>query len=295
MSNDLETFAEKALGPCTTVKDCSWPHRGPSVLRMQDSEGLVWYAKRHRYGTGYERELTAYRRWTPVLGDRAPKLRAQDERLLALLVSEVPGQVSIDSGPLREGGGSAREVAALHHQAGALLRRFHGAEEPAVSPDFAVGKLAELDWWVPRADGYLDRRDLAFVRSELHVLEGIAAPELVPCHLDYSPRNWLIDGDRIHVIDFEWAGREYWANDLGKLFFGLWPTRPALREAFLDGYGRPLTAEDLGVLTASYALTAAWHTIWAYTHDNPDHGARCRDILRGLMRREFGARHAAPG
>jgi Ser/Thr protein kinase RdoA (MazF antagonist) len=280
--NGIKAFAEQALGPCTTEQDCSWAHRGPSVLRLRDAEGLVWYAKRHRYAHLYDQELTAYRRWVPALGEGAPTLRAFDGDLSALLLSEVPGTIALD---VRS---EACDVTALHRQAAALLRRFHQAEEPSPAPDFAVRKRDELDRWVSRADGYLDRRELDFVRSELRALEGVTGLEVVPCHLDYSPRNWLVERDRVYVIDFEWSVRDFWANDLGKLFFGWWRTQPEQEEAFLDGYGRALAATDRAVLLGSYALTATWHTIWAYTHDNPVHGARCREILQGLMRREYG-------
>jgi Phosphotransferase enzyme family len=282
MRENLKAFAERALGPCTTVRDCSWAHRGPSVLQLRDAEGLVWYAKRHTHASTYHRELAAYRRWVPALGGRAPALRAFDHDLRALLLSEAPGTIALDLAS------EACDVTALHRQAAALLRRFHQAEPPAPAPEFGVGKQAVLDRWLDRAAGYFDRRELAFVHSELRALEAVADLEVVPCHLDYSPRNWLVDGDRISVIDFEWSGPDFWANDLGKLYFGPWQTEPELQAAFLDGYGRALTDTDLAVLRGSYALTATWHTVWAFTHDNPVHGARCREILRALVRREYG-------
>ncbi|MEQ4203863.1 phosphotransferase [Actinopolymorpha sp. B9G3] len=113
------------------------------------------------------------------------------------------------------------------------------------------------------------------------------APPRVSCHFDYSPRNWLVDVGRVHLIDFEWAQPEVWVNDLGRLFFGLWRTRPDLREAFLDGYGRQPDEADLALLLGSYALTTVWHLVWTYEHDNPEFGSAVREILHGLMRGEF--------
>jgi Ser/Thr protein kinase RdoA (MazF antagonist) len=271
----LERYAEQVLGPCTVEADCGWDHGGARVLRVRDASGTAWYAKQNPHHEVHAREVTAYRRWVPALGDQAPTLRAATDDLPALVTSAVPGTaftgVDLD----------------VHHRAGILLRRFHEIETFLPWTDLVAHKVAEFDAWVARAPALLDRSELDFVRTSLRSLEGIPAPPRVSCHLDYSPRNWLVDDGRVHVIDFEWAQPEVWVNDLGRLFFGPWRTRPDLREAFLDGYGRHPDETDLALLIGSYTLTTVWHIVWTYEHRNHEFGTVVREILHALMRGEF--------
>lgn len=273
--HQLEAFAEQVLGPCRTVRECSWPHRGPCVLEIRDAEDTVWYAKAHRYEDNHLRELTAYQRWVPALQPHAPTLRASDADQRMLLFSAVPGS------PLQ---GVDVEV---HHRAGVLLRRLHAAENLPSDPGYAASKQAELERWAARSDGLLDARELDFARAELRSLAELPAADLVPCHLDYSPRNWLVVGERVSIIDFEWAKPEVWVNDLARLFFGPWRRRPELRESFLDGYGRSLEDADVTFLLANHAFTTVWQLIWSHHHDNHSFATSTRQLLHALMRRDF--------
>ncbi|SDS58446.1 phosphotransferase enzyme family protein [Actinopolymorpha singaporensis] len=269
------SFVGTVLGPCTVVREHTWPHRGAAVFEVRDAKGRRWFAKRHQRQGQYDRELSAYRRWVPALRPNAPVLRAHDDERRTLVLSAVPGQAvpeqSVD----------------LYHAGGALLRRLHDAEEFGRDPDYAAVKAAELDGWLARADGLLDAVETAFVRSEIRCLESLPSPRTVPCHRDYGPRNWLLDGRNLYVIDFEWARPDAWVTDLAKLFFGPWQGRPDLREAFLDGYGRTLTADDLAHLVHGHALTVTWQLIWSTRHDNLSFATGIREVLHGLMRHAY--------
>ena len=59
---------------------------------------------------------------------------------------------------------------------------------------------------------------------------GLPAPQLADQHA----------GD-VSLIDFEHARINLPARDFVRLRFRIWAARPDLRDAFLDGYGRPLT------------------------------------------------------
>src|SRR5262249_26962405 len=132
----------------------------------------------------------------------------------------------------------------VQRDAGALLRRLHDAEEIDRWDDIAARKLAQLDQWQTRASGLLSTRELDFVRAELETLESLPEPMRVPCHLDYTPRNWLIADGRVAIVDFEEAAPEVWVNDLAHLYFRWWrdPRAPhhrpraalELQQAFLD-------------------------------------------------------------
>ncbi|MGH3296486.1 MAG: hypothetical protein ACRDP7_32300 [Trebonia sp.] len=139
-------FAARVLGPCELVRDCSWEHRGSLVLRLRDSCGLAWFLKRHRDRERYEREVHAYRAWVPVLGDGAPRLRAADDDLGAVIVSARPGGPAPWPAPSADGlpaDGRAAEQA-VQRQAGVLLRRLHSAQPPRLCDDFGAVKAGKF-------------------------------------------------------------------------------------------------------------------------------------------------------
>jgi aminoglycoside phosphotransferase (APT) family kinase protein len=115
--------------------------------------------------------------------------------------------------------------------------------------------------WVSRAAPLLTPDDKAVIRDHLAAIGQADIPSGGPCHLDFQPRNWLVSspGD-VSVIDFEHARIDLPARDLVRLRFRTWPGQPDLRDAFLDGYGHPLSpTEDrltwhLGALDALTAL-----------------------------------------
>ncbi|MFD2081855.1 Phosphotransferase enzyme family protein [Actinopolymorpha cephalotaxi] len=269
------SYVEAVLGPCTVVREHSWPHRGATVLEIGDASGRRWFAKRHQRREQYDRELSAYLRWVPALRPNAPELHAYDDERRTLVLSAVPGRVVPDHTP------------GLHRLGGTLLRRLHDAEEFTPDPDYAAAKEAELEEWLARSDGLLDPAETAFARSEIRCLQGLPSPPTVPCHRDYSPRNWLLDGRNLYAIDFEWARPDAWVADLGKLFFGPWQGRPDLRDAFLEGYGHMLTGDDLGHLVHGHALTVTWQLIWSTQHGNLSFAAGTREVLHGLMQRAY--------
>jgi hypothetical protein len=270
----------------TVVGDRSWGHGRSLVLEVRDAQGARWFVKQHREAACYRSEVSAYRRWTSRLGDRSPILHASDGDLQVIVLTA-----------LGEDGRADWRDPEVQRDAGELLRRFHDGEEIDRWHDLAADKRAELDQWTARAGGLLTSRELDFVRSELEMLEGLPAPVRVPCHLDYTPRNWLIADGRVAIIDFEEAAPEVWVNDLGHLYFRYWrdPRAPRrrrraaleLQQAFLEGYGRQLTEDGVCLLRASYGLSLVRYVTLARKAAQVDHEASLRAVLDGLTRGEF--------
>ena len=284
---ELERFVERTLGPCRVVGDRSWVHGESCVLEVRDAEGGRWFAKGHRRPEKHRSEVDAYRRWVPVLGGRAPTLRAVDDDLPAILLSAVPGVAVSDV--------ASEMDPDVQHQAGRLLRRFHEVESLGPWHDFAAAKLDAFERWAARAAGLLAPRQLAFARDEVRRLGEVASPVRVPCHFDYDGRNWLVADGRVHVIDFEHARPEAWINDLSRLAFGPWLARPGLRDAFLDGYGRPIGDDDRAILRGCGALAAVSTVVWARDHGDAPFEEEGRQRLAYLMARRHRADDAAIG
>jgi len=285
--DEVVEYAERVLGRCAVVGDFSWEHRMSRVLRLRDEHGVAWFVKQHRDRDRYDAEVTAYREWVPALGDRAPRLHSYDHGLRAIVISVVPGTPA--PWPPPEAPAADRQrgpEAAIHRQAGAILRRLHGARAPLPRPDIGAAKTHELDGLIAEAGpGLLADTELGFVRAQVHALNAIGSATMVPCHRDYTPRNWLVHDGLVSVIDFEWARLDAPAGDLARMHLAIWAGRPDLEEAFFDGYGRGLDAQDRIVLDSYAALTAIWLIIKARETAQPTFEQAIRSALANLMDR----------
>ncbi len=159
-----------------------------SVLRIRDASDTIWFLKRHADRARYRAELTAYRKWLPALKDAAPRLRASDDSLQAIILSAAPGEAASwpaaeDSGPLADRS-AERDV---QRQAGKILHRLHDAQPALPWPDFSAVKLEQFDRLKPAAAAMLEPRPLDIAGEEIAALADIPAPAQVPCHHDHTP------------------------------------------------------------------------------------------------------------
>jgi Ser/Thr protein kinase RdoA (MazF antagonist) len=229
------------------------------VLRLRDASGADWFLKRHRDRDRYDAELMAYRTWVVALQGRAPRLRAFDESLQAVILSALPGQPVCWPAPQPgQPGTEPTGEMAVQHAAGETLRRLHDGQPAIPWPDFAADKIEQFNLLRPAVAALLTRRQLDAARTEIARLSNIPPLTQVPCHHDYTPRNWLVHGDAVYIFDFEWSGPDAWVADLARLHLGIWPTRPDLQEAFLQGYGRHLGPADREALHGCAVLTGVW-------------------------------------
>ena len=240
----LLEVAKRLLGSCKVTAVL-----GDAVVRVRDARGQEFVVKQHRSRSKHDREVNAYRHWTAALGSSAARLIAADGTAMAMAITALPGEPC-----------SGEYTTAAHHQAGALLRRLHDAERARDLPWFPGWLDDRVRHWTSQADNLLSAKDHAIIDGHLSALATVGIPRGVPCHLDFQPRNWLLDtSGNLALIDFEHARTDLPARDFVRLRFRVWASRPDLQEAFFDGYGRRLTdAEDEAVwhLGALDALTA---------------------------------------
>ena len=284
--NRLLDYALNVLGPCELVDDCTWSHRRSSVLRLRDASGVTWFLKAHRDRERYRAELTAYRGWVPALNDRAPRLRAYDSSRQAMILSAMPGEPAGWPADTVDGRDAERsDERAVHRDAGKVLGLLHNARPATRWDDFAADKIKEFDSLTSSAAALLRPRELGAARAEVETLAGLPSPERIPCHHDYTPRNWLVHDGTVHVVDFEWSGLDVWVADLARLHLGIWATRPDLREAFLSGYGRDLGDGDRAVLHGCAVLTGVWLVVKAHETRQPSFEDASRAALLRLIDR----------
>jgi Ser/Thr protein kinase RdoA (MazF antagonist) len=247
----LREAARRMLGPCEVTAIV-----GTAVARVTVASGEKFVVKQHRGRVKHDREVYAYRHWTRVLGSSAPSLVAIDTPAMIVITTALPGQPYPGEG-----------TAAIFRQAGALLRRFHDAGPPSELVWFHDWLQDRARYWTSQAGTLLSGADAGVVTSHLAALCEGPVPRGSPCHLDFQPRNWLVNqaGD-VSLIDFEHSRIDLTARDFVRLRFRIWAARPDLQHAFFDGYGRPLTeAEDelvwhLGALDALTGLARGHQT-----------------------------------
>jgi Ser/Thr protein kinase RdoA (MazF antagonist) len=236
-----------------------------SVFRLRDENGIIWFLKHHRHSERHRAELTAYLKWVPALGEAAPRLRAADESLQAVILSAAPGEAA--PWPASTAFGPVADRAAernVQREAGKILRRLHDAQPALAWPDFAAVKAEQFDRLKPSAATLLRSRELDRAGAEIAALAGFPGPARVPCHHDYTPRNWLVQDGSLCIIDFEWCGLDARVADFARLHLGIWASRPDLQAAFLDGYGRDLSPADRELLHGCAVLTAVWLLVRAH-------------------------------
>jgi Ser/Thr protein kinase RdoA (MazF antagonist) len=256
------------------------------VLRLRDTSGVPWFIKAHGDRERYRAELAAYRSWVPALDGRAPRLRAFDDSRQAMILSAVPGELARWPEDTVDGNDAGRSAErAVHRDAGKVLSLLHSTR-PATRWDyFAAVKIREFDSLTSSAASLLHPRELSAARGEVETLARIPSAERIPCHHDYTPRNWLVHDDTVHVVDFEWSGLDVWVADLARLHLGIWATRPDLREAFLSGYGRDLDEGDRAMLHGCAVLTGVWLVVKAHEMRRPSFEDACRAALLRLIDR----------
>ncbi len=148
---------------------------------------------------------------------------------------------------------SADALRRLHSSGESFGKRFDVFEQI----DEYLALVEKLDANVP--DGYDEvRREAAGVRK---VLEAQPAP-LAPCHCDPLAENFIDDGSRVHIVDWEYAGNNDPMWDLGDLsveaeFDG------DQDERLLRGYfGGEVPADQRGRMVAYKMLCDLLWTLW---------------------------------
>ena len=172
----------------------------------------------------------------------------------------------------------------MRRDAGVVLRRLHDAEAFGPCDDLLAEKEAELDEWITRGSPFLSKSEGDLARWCVRALADLPPPERVPCHRDFTPRNWLVAGGRVHVIDFEETRPEPWVVDFGRMAIGWWGHAPHLMDAVEEGYGRRLTDDDVAMMRGTFAVTAVRLIVLATELGQHPQAELTRELLRELPR-----------
>ncbi|MFF0794396.1 phosphotransferase [Streptomyces spiralis] len=266
-------FAERAVGRITEWTDASWARENSRVWRAQGIQGGTWYVKVHQNDKFHGREVRGLRTWAPALGAAAPRLVAADEKLMAVVLTAVPGR------PLHGAVLAADRQRAVFHRIGALARRIHQSSPARPAPAGSGPAVAKADRHLAGARPHLNAGDEEFVRKLVRQAEDLQPLEWVETHGDFQLRNILYTPDAadeaddpdvfVAVIDLERSEPGPAVRDLVRLS-DAWVGRPDLFEAFLAGYGRSLTAAEEARLVIDAALDSVSGIAYGAAHGDAE-------------------------
>lgn len=268
LPTELRAFAEKHLGVLREVRFCGQPHAESGVWALTGERQA--FLKALKQPGKFRQELHAYSAWLPLLEPRVPQRSSSLPAKASgcSFTSGLPGEI------LEDAQLSEVQRRDAYFQAGMFLRDLHRL--PLTGRGNDSTPLAKAYWeraqsWLARAEGIVEPGICDWVSDRVaDVAEALGAPTIrsVPCHLDYTGRNWLVSttGERgkLSVIDFEHSRPDFWLGDIEKLNLDGWGE--GLEEAFWQGYGTQPTAAELA-LADKLAVFAAFRVIvWAREH-----------------------------
>ncbi len=279
-------WCASVLGPVEVASDTSKEHGGheSSTRRLRTGAGFC-YLKIHHAPAAWHNEVHAYEHWAGAFGAYAPRLLAvRDEPPLALVISELPGQI-VEHLPL-----PPERQRSIWRAAGAALVDLHNlgsgdcfgpchrdgacAEEyPRDARAYISQRFGDLIEKAIQGE-YINREELEIVRSAYALVPACEGERPSPCHRDYCAANWLVSPEGVWagIIDFEFASWDVRAADFTRDPDWNWVRRPDLVQSFIEGYndraGRsftPIEEQQLLVAHAEYALGAVvWGRDFAF-------------------------------
>lgn len=251
LTAEQAALVESWLPGATLVADLSWGLVDTVVLHVRHGRRDLVVKAAGADNHHLAREIAAHRTWVPVLAraGRAVRLRYAAESANVLVTTYLPGHLVQ--------GTDAEWTPDVYLQAGRLLARLHGQAQ-RVDHDYETQENAKSRAWL---DGphRIARETEAWLRSEIATFPDEPVT-LVPTHGDFHPRNWLVDGSTVHVIDF---GRAAWRpadTDLARIAGRQLAHQPELELAFLEGYGSDPRTPELWrrTLVREAIGTACW-------------------------------------
>lgn len=202
-----------------------------------------------------------------------------------LMLAEYIDGVTLDAERFRDPGRVRRAAEAfrtLHRSTRPFTRRFEVFEQI----DEYLGLIDRLDAAVP--DGYDAVRDEA---SRVRALLERRSLPLAPCHCDPLAENFIDTGERVYIVDWEYAGNNDPMWDLGDLSVEAAFDADQDRLLLESYFGGEPPAADAGRMAAYKMLCDLLWTLWGvvqHANGNPaedfwayavNRFERCRRLL----------------
>ena len=244
-------LVERWLPGVRLRKDLSWNLMDTAVLEVEHEHHkyIVKAAGSLNHHVG--REIDAHEFSVNVWArqNRAPMLVHSDRSMNILMTEYLEGSLVE--------GTAAEYDTETYQQAGRLMRAFH-EQAAQTDPDYEAIAVSKTLSWL-RTPHRIER---SYVEKVQAILGGYQPKPvvLVPTHGDWQPRNWLMDGTELRIIDFGRYEFRPAATDFCRLAVQQWRSHPHLEGAFFEGYGSDPRDRELWnvALLREAVATAAW-------------------------------------
>lgn len=285
------------------------------AFRVTDAQGQSYVLRLHRPEYHNHAELVSEQTWTAALLDAGVDVpvvvKAGDEqgyvlvdvaneRRYAGLLEWVDG----DTLAARIGTGRETDVRGSYARLGGIMAALHAqASGWKAPPGFtrhafdADGLMGEQPFWgrfweSPHLDGG-QRRRLDALRHRIHAtLRGYRTDSDVfsLIHADLHAANVIVNGDRLHAIDFDDAGFGWHAYDFAVALYHHQDDAdyPAIRDALIEGYQqvRPV-ADDTVAMIPLFLLVRSLASIgWTAARPELERNADRTQWLMTLVDRD---------
>ena len=201
--------------------------------------------------------------------DRAASIQAQSEAAAgglapAAIASRLPeGHVlstfvegaTLGDGQLRERG--------ILETVGATLRRLHAL--PSALPRYSPFDDIRLWSRLARSDGTEIPADLDELLAVVWQIEALVEGANLPtvfCHNDTYPQNFILSGERLQLVDWDYAGHGWACFELGS-FCATAGLGPELRDAFLHSYDEHTDEAQVATVELMRFVAAMREATWA--------------------------------
>jgi Ser/Thr protein kinase RdoA (MazF antagonist) len=246
------------------------------VWRVAAGDGKYIF-KLHNSRLRWHSEVMAYQQWVTAYAPYVAQLYAvySDDKTQGILLSALPGR------PLVECQLETQALEEVYRQAGEFCRKladfaggtrfgltapdgtpvgFHGQEndEELSDPVKYIRHALLATYDKAQRLAALQPTELALAKWALDSLESFAGEKPLLVNLDYTPGNWLVDGDGrfTGVIDLEHISWDVEVAAFTRLESTYFPEFPRAKQAFYEGYGADLSekSEQLRILRIMHAL-----------------------------------------
>lgn len=276
---DAETMAQQALeawgfqsAKCELVSVSE-----NIVFRIDSDDGQALVLRLHRPGYHTLEELISERQWTRALNDcgigTPVPVQTLDGRDYVLVEGRQSGEARyagmskwIDGELMNHVIANSNDFLGYFRRLGEVAARIHNQASGWEPPSGFTRHSLDADgfmglspfwgpFWVSPDLTASERMRFEHLREKIHDL--LLQLESVPhtysmIHADLWPGNLLVDGERLHVIDFDDAGFGWHMYELavGLYSYQSHPRFPEMVDAVFEGYReiRPLDAESAALL-----------------------------------------------
>ncbi len=271
------------LGPFEVIADHSWPLQDTAVLQLRavgsgngdgdgNGNGKNFIVKASSTSHHIAREIRAHQSGVPSLPGRIPTMRFSSMEDGILVTDFIPGTL-VQGTP-------AEFDASTYRQAGqllALLQQPHGE-----SLEYFPALKAKTVDVLARSEDLLSAHEHARLNLEIGGLRP-GTVSLTFTHGDYQPRNWLLNDERINIIDFGRADDRHWTSDLVRLHHQQFQGRPDLEAAFYAGYGREVDAAETDIWRLENLNQAVGTVLWAHQIGDAVFEQQGREMVERLL------------